>query len=155
MRPYTLEFGVDPDCIPPESLWLAIEAFLPDPKSRPKGGRPPMPSRTAFFATFYLMRTCCQWRAIPRSLGVGSAVHDRFQDSQKAGIFSELCTTELFKYNTDIGLDFEWESLDRCITKAPLGGGRRGSGQKGHRTTPSHRSGRDPNRSDRNWSESA
>jgi putative transposase len=26
------------------------------------------------------------------------------------------------EYNTDIGLDFEWQSLDGCITKAPLGG---------------------------------
>jgi len=122
MHPHTLEFGVDPDFLPPESLWLAVEPLLPPPKPRPKGGRPPMPDRTAFFAMFYLMRTGCQWKAIPRSLGAGSTVHDRFQAWQQAGVFRELWTTGFLEYNTDIGLDFEWQALDGCITKAPLGG---------------------------------
>ena len=126
MHPYTLEFGVDPEFLPPEPLWLAVEPLLPDPKPRPKGGRPPMPNRTAFFAMFYLMRTGCQWKAIPRSLGAGSTVHDRFQAWQKAGVFRELWTTGLLEYNTDVGLDFEWQSLDGCITKAPLGGEKTG-----------------------------
>jgi putative transposase len=71
---------------------------------------------------FYLMRTGCQWKAIPRSLGAGSTVHDRFQTWQKDGVFQALWMTGLLEYNTDIGLDFEWQSLDGCITKSPLGG---------------------------------
>lgn len=162
MHPYTLEFGVDPDFLPPESLWLAVEPLLPEPKPRPKGGRPPMPNRTAFFAMFYLMRTGCQWKAIPRSLGAGSTVHDRFQAWQKAGVFQELWTTGLLEYNTDIGLDFEWQSLDGCITKAPLESPAWGranrpqshrSGQKRHKTASSYRSGGPSNRSRRNGSE--
>ena len=39
-----------------------------------------------------------------------------------AGVFEQLWATSLLEYNTDIGLDFEWQSLDGCMTKAPLGG---------------------------------
>jgi putative transposase len=120
-HPYMLEFGVDPEFLPPESLWLAVEPLLPEPKSRPKGAAP-MPNRQAFFAMFYLLRTGCQWKAIPRSLGAGSTVHDRFQTWRRAGVFEQLWARGLLEYNTDIGLDFEWKSLDGCITKAPLGG---------------------------------
>lgn len=122
MRECTHEFDIDPDFLPSESLWLAIEPLLPEHPPRPKGGRPPMPNRTAFFAIFYVMRTGIQWKALPRPLGASSTVHDRFQLWRAAGVFEDLWATGLLEYNTDIGLDFEWQSLDGCITKAPLGG---------------------------------
>lgn len=122
MRECTHEFDIDPDFLPSESLWLAIEPLLPEHPPRPKGGRPPMPNRTAFFAIFYVMRTGIQWKALPRKLGASSTVHDRFQLWRAAGVFEDLWRTGLLEYNTDIGLDFEWQSLDGCITKAPLGG---------------------------------
>jgi putative transposase len=81
-----------------------------------------MPNRTAFFAIFYVLRTGIQWNALPRVLGASSTVHDRFQAWRRVGVFEALWTTGLLEYNTDIGLDFEWQSLDGCITKAPLGG---------------------------------
>jgi hypothetical protein len=28
MHPYTLEFGVDPEFLPPEPLWLAVEPLI-------------------------------------------------------------------------------------------------------------------------------
>lgn len=116
------EYNIDPDFLPLESLWLAVEPLLPEEPPKPKGGRPRMPDRQAFFAIFYLLRTGCQWNALPRSLGASSTVHDRFQEWQRAGVFEELWTTGLLQYNTEVGLDFEWQSLDGCITKAPLGG---------------------------------
>jgi putative transposase len=79
-----------------------------------------------FFAIFYILRTGIQWKALPRSLGAASTVHDRFQQWLKAGVFKELWVTGLLEYNTDIGLDFEWQSIDGAMTKAPLGGGETG-----------------------------
>lgn len=116
------DFGVDSNFLPPESLWHAIAPLLPEQKPRPKGGRPPMPDRDAFFAIFYVLRTGIQWKALPRSLGAASTVHDRFQAWRNAGVFERLWTTGLLEYNTDVGLDFEWQALDGCMTKAPLGG---------------------------------
>ena len=122
MNQSTNEFGIDPHFLPPESLLLAIEPLLPEHKPRPKGGRPPMPDRAAFFAIFYLLRTGLQWKALPRSLGAASTVHDRFQLWSAHGVFEQLWATGLLEYNTAIGLDFEWQSIDGCMTKAPLGG---------------------------------
>jgi putative transposase len=116
------EFNIDPGFLPPESLRLAARPLLPEEAPKPKGGRPRMPNRQAFFAMFYLLRTGCQWNALPGQLGASSTVHDRFQAWRQGGVFEQLWTTGLLEYNTDIGLDFEWQSLDGCITKAPLGG---------------------------------
>jgi len=85
-----------------------------------------MPDRIAFFAIFYILRTGIQWKALPRSLGAASTVHDRFQQWCAAGVFERLWVSGLLEYNTDVGLDFEWQSIDGAMTKAPLGGGETG-----------------------------
>ena len=46
-----------------------------------------MPDRDAFFTIFYVLRTGMPWKALPRCLGAGSTVHDRFQKWRKAGVF--------------------------------------------------------------------
>lgn len=116
------DFGVDPQFLPPEALWRALEPLLPEEPPKPKGGRPRMPDRQAFCAMFYLLRTGIQWKALPRSLGAASTVHDRFQSWAEAGVFKALWAMGLIEYNTDVGLCFSWQSLDGAMTKAPLGG---------------------------------
>ena len=76
-------------CIPDE-LWARIMPLLPPKKPHPKGGRPWMPDRLAMDAIFYVLRTGCQWKALPRSLGAASTVHGRFQMWTKAGVFRRL-----------------------------------------------------------------
>jgi putative transposase len=44
-----------------------------------KAGCPRMNDRKDMSAIFYILRTCCQWKALPRNLGASSTVHDRFQ----------------------------------------------------------------------------
>lgn len=116
------EDSIDPLYHPPESLWLAIEPLLPEEKPKPKGGRPPVPDRKMFFCIFYVLRTGCQWKALPRALGCASTVHDRFQKWVKAGVFHQLWSLGLLQCHVEGRLDFEWQSLDGCMTKAPLGG---------------------------------
>jgi putative transposase len=41
--------------------------------------RPRMNGRNAMSAIFYILRTGCQWKELPRDLGASSTVHDRFQ----------------------------------------------------------------------------
>ena len=88
-------------------------------------------------AIFYLLRTGCQWNALPRSLGAPSTVHDRFQEWQQAGLFAALWRAGLLEYDGSQGLDWEWQAMDGVMTKAPLGGKRNRSqshrsGQEGH-----------------------
>ena len=119
------EGSVDKAFLPPESLWQAVEPLLPWEKSKPKGGRPPESSRKMFFAMFYLLKTGCQWKALPRALGCASTVHDRFQQWVKAGVFGQLWSLGLLQCHVEGRLDFTWQSIDGC--------GRLGHGSKPHR----------------------
>jgi putative transposase len=118
----TLSAPVDPKFLPPEELWEAFEKLLPPPMPKPKGGRPSMPAKQAFFAIFYVLRTGIQWKALPKSLGAGSTVHGHFQKWVRSGIFKLLWSAGLYLYDENEGVDWEWLAMDGAITKAPLGG---------------------------------
>lgn len=122
MKSSDYECSIDSDFLPSESLWGALEPLLPEEPLKPRGGRPRMSDRQAFFAIFYVLRTGIQWNALPRCLGASSTVHDRFQQWRAAGVFERLWLSGLLEYDTDVGLDFEWQSIDGAMTKAPLGG---------------------------------
>lgn len=106
----------------PDDLWKKIELLLPPPKPKKKPGRPRMDDRIAMTAIFYVLRTGCQWKALPRSLGATSTVHDRFQEWRDAGVFEKLWKEGLLEYDKNKGIDWEWQSMDGVMTKAPLGG---------------------------------
>lgn len=72
----------------PDALWTQIEPLLPAAPPHPKGGRPWTSGRQMLDGIFYVLRTGCQWNALPRSLGASSTVHDRFQSWCEAGVFS-------------------------------------------------------------------
>ena len=58
----------------PDALWERLEPLLPPAHPKPPGGRPRM---------LYVLRTDCQWKRLPRSVGAASTVHDRFQEWQR------------------------------------------------------------------------
>ncbi len=115
------EGAVNPAYLPAESLWCAVEPLLPERKSKGPG-RPPQADKKMFFAIFYVLRTGIQWKALPRCLGAASTVHDRFQLWRKAGVFRLLWELGILQLQVEGGLDWEFQSLDGCQTKAPLGG---------------------------------
>jgi putative transposase len=92
-----------------------------------------MDDRAAMTAIFYLLRTGCQWNALPRTLGASSTVHDRFQEWERAGVFERLWQAGILKYDELKGLDWEWQAMDGAMTKAPLGGKRHGPQSDGSR----------------------
>jgi len=96
--------------------------LLPSPKPKKKSGRPRMDDRLAANGIFYVLRTGCQWNALPRSLGASSTIHDRFQEWREAGVFQRLWEAGLMEYDTKKGLNWEWQAMDGAMTKAPLGG---------------------------------
>ena len=116
--------GVAPEYQIPDALWERMEALLPPPKPKKKPGRPRMDDRKAMTAIFYVLRTGCQWKALPRSLGAPSTVHDRFQQWRKAGVFEHMWRAGVLEYDELKGLDWEWLAMDGAMTKAPLGGER-------------------------------
>lgn len=117
----TTDWGLDPKYYLPDVLWEQIMPLVPAPKAKKTPGRPRMDDRQALTAIFYLLRTGCQWNALPRSLGADSTVHDRFQEWVAAGFFQRLWVAGLLEYDERIGLDWEWQAMDGVMTKAPLG----------------------------------
>lgn len=115
-------FGVGPDDQIPDALWEQMVRVLPPPTPKKKEGRPRMDDRQAMTAIVYVLRTGCQWKALPRSLGAPSTVHDRFQAWREAQVFARLWQAGLLTYETLKGLDWEWQAMDGAMTKAPLGG---------------------------------
>ena len=110
----------------PDVLWDRISSLLPLRKRKKKAGRPRMNDRKTMSAIFYVLRTGCQWNALPRSLGASSTVHDRFQEWRSAGVFRRMWIDGLSVYDKKTGIDWKWQAMDGVITKAPLGGKRYG-----------------------------
>jgi len=116
--------SVDPKYQIPDELWERIEPLLPPPKPKKKPGRPRMDDRKAMTAIFYVLRTGCQWNALPRTLGASSTVFERFQEWTRAGVFERMWQAGLLEYDEKVGIEWEWQALDSAMTKAPLGGKR-------------------------------
>jgi transposase len=55
------------------------------------GGRKPMPPQQIFEAILFVLRTGCQWKALPKErFNSPSAIHAHFMDWMKAGFFFSL-----------------------------------------------------------------
>jgi putative transposase len=118
-----------------DSLWARIEPVLPKPKSRYRGrgknrkhigGRPAADRRRLMAGILYVLRTGCQWNALPKEFGSGKTAHRYFQRWVRAGVFKRLWQAGLTEYDELKGLDWKWQAADGAITKAPLGGEKTG-----------------------------
>lgn len=78
------------ECQIADELWASIAPLLPPERPKKKPGRPRMDDRKAMAAILYVLRAGCRWKAMPRSLGAASTVHDRFQEWLRAGVFARM-----------------------------------------------------------------
>jgi transposase len=111
-----------------DALWSKIERMVPERK-RPRGrkyqrkpgaGRRPMAARQVFSAIVYVLRTGCQWKALPKEYGSSSAVHAYFQRWQRDGFFLKIWKAGLAEYDEMEGIAWRWQSVDGAAGKAPL-----------------------------------
>ena len=111
-----------------DAFWEAIKDEIPERrraegkayKRKPGGGRKPLPKRRVLEGIFYVLRTGCQWKAVPKEYGAASSIHQYFQEWAAAGFFERIWSKGLEKYDELEGIGWEWQSLDGCIVKAPL-----------------------------------
>ena len=117
----------------PDELWDRIEPLLPPRTPHPLGcHRPRVDARQALDAIFFVLRTGCQWNALPETgLCSSSSAHRRFQEWAAAGVFLTLWKMGLADYDALHGIDWEWLAMDGAMTQAPLGGEK--GGQEPHR----------------------
>jgi len=119
-----------------DSMWERIAPLLPKPKSRFRGrgrkkrnigGRPAAEVRQLMRGILYILRTGCQWNALPREFGVsGKTAHRYFQRWVRGGVFKRMWQEGLNEYDELKGIVWKWQAADGAITKAPLGGEKTG-----------------------------
>ena len=122
-----------------DALWERIDLVLPIYPKSPKGGRPRLSLRKVVCGILYVLQTGCQWKAMPKQFGSGSAIHAYFQEWVERGVFAELWSLALSEYDQLKGIDWKWQSMDGAMTKSPLGGEKNrekpdGSWQAGRQT---------------------
>lgn len=143
-----------------ETFWQRVEPLLPKFTPSPKGGRPRIPWRAVMDGIFYVLRTGCQWKAVPTEFGSGSTLHRYLQLLVNADVFVQIWQMALEEYDELWGLEWKWQAMDGAMTKAPLGGEKNGaqsyrSGQVRHQAELAHRGARDSHRRGRRQCQSA
>ena len=113
-----------------DALWQRVEPLVPERPGRVSkkkfqrkagGGRKAKEARTVFAAVVYVLRTGCQWKALPKErFGSASAIHKRFLEWESAGFFHALWQAGLAEYDDMEGIAWRWQSLDGAVVKAPL-----------------------------------
>ena len=137
----------------PEDLWVIVQHVLPREELQRSRGRPWIPPRRILDAVLYVLRTGCQWKAVPREFGSGSTVHRRFQRWVDRGVWEAMWRLLLQYYDAAERLQWTWQSADTSLHKAPLGGEKNGAqpnrpGEIRHQAPRPHRRRRRPDRHD-------
>lgn len=141
-----------------DDFWQRVEPLVPVRQRpadkayvrQPGAGRKPKGARLVFEAIVYVLRTGCQWKALPAErFGSASAVHARFMQWEKAGFFEALWQSGLAEYDELQGIAWEWQSIDGAMMKAPLaqesvGANPTDRGKKWEQATPAGRWARRP-----------
>ena len=112
-----------------DKFWERVEPLIPVRQRladqiytrKAGGGRKPKASRLVFEGIVYVLRTGCQWKALPAErYGSASAIHARFLEWEEAGFFEALWKAGLAEYDDFEGIAWRWQSIDGAMMKAPL-----------------------------------
>ena len=80
-----------------------------------------MEPRLVFEGIVYVLRTGCQWKALPEErFGSASSIHKYFLDWKRKGVFVRLWRKGLAEYDDLEGVAWAWQSIDGAMVKAPL-----------------------------------
>lgn len=77
-----------------DTQWEVLQLVLPPPKWRPGGpGRKPMDLRRVINGIFYVNKTGCQWRMLPKEFGPWETVYGYFCRWRRAGVWARVMDT--------------------------------------------------------------
>ena len=112
-----------------DEFWQRVETLIPVHERaadkayvrKPGAGRPPKPARQVFEAVVSVLRAGCQWKALPKErFGSASAVHKRFLEWVRAGLFEAIWKAGLAEYDQMEGIAWRWQRIGGAMFKAPL-----------------------------------
>jgi transposase len=113
-----------------DEFWIRVEPLIPirerEPgkqfQRRPGAGRKPIAPRRVFEGIIFVLRTGCQWKALPKErFGSASSVHKYFRVWLKQGFFLSLWRAGLAEYDDLEGVAWNWQSIDGAMIKSPMG----------------------------------
>ena len=102
-----------------DEMWQQIQPVIPPPLPKKKAGRPRLDDRRVLDGIIYVLRTGCQWKQVPKEFGSGSTCHLRFSQWVQAGVFAQMWAVLLTCYDELHGIDWQWQSMDSAMGKAP------------------------------------
>lgn len=107
----------------PDDLWdQFILPLLREHDPEPRTGRPRIDQRKALDGILFILRSGCQWNALPRQFGSDSSVHRTYQRWVGLGLFQKIWAA-LVEYARKLGLvDWDWQSSDTSSGKARFRG---------------------------------
>jgi transposase len=112
-------------------FWKIVEPLIPQPQRDPNreykrkagGGRKSIEPRKVFSANVYVLRTGIQWKALPKEIfGSPSSIHAYFRNWERRDFFLVLWQRGLSEFDDMEGIDWEWQSIDGSMVKAPSAG---------------------------------
>src|SRR2546422_5092381 len=116
----------------PDDLWLIVQYVLPREELQRSRGRPWIAPRCILDGVLYVLRTGCQWKAVPREYGSGSTVHRRFPrwggGGGRGGVWGPLVPY----YDAGQRPGGVWEMAGAPLPQTPPGGGKK----RGHTHPP-------------------
>jgi transposase len=126
-----------------DEFWSRVEPLIPVRQRvadqtytrKSGGGRKPKDPRLVFEGIVLFCAQAASGRRFPLSAyGSASAIHARFLEWEKAGVFEALWKRGLAEYDEFEGIAWRWQSIDGAMMKAPLAQKRgtqsNGSGKK-------------------------
>ncbi len=111
-----------------DEFWNAVSPLLIKRERNPKkkykrqngGGRKPLNYRPVLEGIIYVLKTGCQWKALPKEFGSSSAVHRYFRYWESSGTFHKMWETGLAVYDDMKGIAWKWQVLYGSHAKAPI-----------------------------------
>jgi putative transposase len=77
-----------------DAQWEVLQRVRPPPTWRPGGpGRKPMDRRRVIHGMFYVNKTGCQWRMLPKEFGPWETVYGYFRRWRRAGGWAQVMDT--------------------------------------------------------------
>jgi putative transposase len=77
-----------------EAQWEVLHLLLPKSKWRPGGpGRKPLDRRSVINGIFYVHKTGCQWRMMPKEFGNGHTIYEYFRRWRREGVWARVMDT--------------------------------------------------------------
>lgn len=100
--------------------------FVANEMPKSKMGRPRVDDERLIAGMYYLLKTGCQWEALPLCFGPSKTVYHRFRELIRVNAFQRIWKIVLMRFHKIHGLELNHQSFDSCHKKSPLGGEKTG-----------------------------